>query len=151
MRTTPAPPKVFERVVGELAFAHIAANGAVAIVGREARETHRTRLHAAHARSVSVLAAHRAGDDLLEVHAAFLEEVLGEIAAMEADGLVRVFAVIVVPIEQGAGCSDASCSACMPTTPQISTSQALDMRFSLIMLITVQGTTPKYSSSEVQH
>ena len=39
----------------------------------------------------------------------------------------------------------------MPTTPQISTSQALDIRFSLIILITVQGTTPKYSSSDVQH
>ena len=39
----------------------------------------------------------------------------------------------------------------MPTTPQMSTSQALDIRFSLIMLMTVQGTTPKNSSSEVQH
>jgi hypothetical protein len=39
----------------------------------------------------------------------------------------------------------------MPMTPAISTSQALDMRFSLIMLMTVQGTTPKNSSSEVQH
>ena len=39
----------------------------------------------------------------------------------------------------------------MPITPQISTSQALDMRFSLIMLMTVQGTTPKNSSSDVQH
>ena len=39
----------------------------------------------------------------------------------------------------------------MPTTPQMSTSQALDMRLSLIMLITVQGTTPKNSSSDVQH
>ena len=41
--------------------------------------------------------------------------------------------------------------ACMPITPQISISQALDIRFSLIMLITVQGTTPKNSSSDVQH
>ena len=39
----------------------------------------------------------------------------------------------------------------MPTTPQMSTSQALDIRFSLIMLITVHGTTPKNSSSDVQH
>ena len=34
----------------------------------------------------------------------------------------------------------------MPITPQTSTSQAEAKRFSLIMLITVQGTTPKYSS-----
>ena len=39
----------------------------------------------------------------------------------------------------------------MPTTPQISTSQALGSRSLLIMLITVQGTTPKYSSMAVQH
>ena len=39
----------------------------------------------------------------------------------------------------------------MPTTPGMSTSQALDIRLLLIMLMTVQGTTPKYSSMEVQH
>ena len=39
----------------------------------------------------------------------------------------------------------------MPSTPQMSTSQALDSRLSLIMLITVHGTTPRFSSIEVQH
>ena len=39
----------------------------------------------------------------------------------------------------------------MPSTPQISTSQALESRLSLIMLMTVHGTTPKFSSMEVQH
>ena len=39
----------------------------------------------------------------------------------------------------------------MPTTPGTSTSQALECRPLHIMLITVQGTTPKYSSMEVQH
>ena len=39
----------------------------------------------------------------------------------------------------------------MPMTPPISTSQALESRLSLIMLMTVQGTTPKYSSIDVQH
>ncbi len=41
--------------------------------------------------------------------------------------------------------------AYMPTTPQTSTSQALGIRLSLIMLMTVQGTTPKNSSIDVQH
>ncbi len=40
---------------------------------------------------------------------------------------------------------------CMLSTPQMSTSQALDIKSSLIMLITVQGTTPRFSSIEVQH
>ena len=39
----------------------------------------------------------------------------------------------------------------MPTTPQMSASQALDSSSLLIMLMTVQGTTPKYSSIAVQH
>ena len=39
----------------------------------------------------------------------------------------------------------------MARAPQTSTSQALGSNWSLIMLITVQGTTPKYSSIEVQH
>ena len=39
----------------------------------------------------------------------------------------------------------------MLSTPATSVSQAEEKRFSLIMLMTVQGTTPKYSSSEVQH
>src|ERR1700722_3151359 len=39
----------------------------------------------------------------------------------------------------------------MLMVPQISTSHALGNRLSLIMLMTVQGTTPKYSSSDVQH
>ena len=33
----------------------------------------------------------------------------------------------------------------------MSTSQALESRSLLIMLMTVQGTTPKYSSIDVQH
>ena len=39
----------------------------------------------------------------------------------------------------------------MPTAPQMSTSQALDISSLLIMLITVHGTTPKNSSMAVQH
>ena len=39
----------------------------------------------------------------------------------------------------------------MPSTPQTSTSQALESSASLIMLISVHGTMPRFSSSEVQH
>ena len=39
----------------------------------------------------------------------------------------------------------------MPSTPHTSTSQALESSESLIMLITVHGTTPRFSSSDVQH
>ena len=39
----------------------------------------------------------------------------------------------------------------MLTVPQMSASQALASRSLLIMLITVQGTTPKNSSIDVQH
>ena len=39
----------------------------------------------------------------------------------------------------------------MLIVPQTSTSQALGIRLLLIMLMMVQGTTPKNSSIEVQH
>ena len=39
----------------------------------------------------------------------------------------------------------------MLSVPQTSTSQALGIRLLLIMLMMVQGTTPKYSSIAVQH
>ena len=41
--------------------------------------------------------------------------------------------------------------ACMPMRPVMSVSQALGTRALLSMLMAVQGTTPKYSSIEVQH
>src|ERR1035438_9485133 len=91
-----------QRIVGELALSHVAIDAAFQIVGGEAREAHRAGLHQALAGAVGVLAAHRAGDDLLEVHLDALEEVLRKIAAMEADGLVGIVAVVIVPVEQGA-------------------------------------------------
>ena len=71
---------------------------------------------------------------------------------MEADRLVGIVAVVVVPVEQRARrlLTPAPAHTCR-STPQTSTSQALGIRLLLIMLITVQGTTPKYSSIEVQH
>jgi len=64
---------------------------------------------------------------------------------------VRIRRIIVVQSSKALGVCEASCKACIPITPATSTSHALERPWSLIMLMTVQGTTPKYSSSEVQH
>src|ERR1039457_2019068 len=81
-----------QRIVGELALSHVAIDAAFQIVGGEAREAHVAGFHQALAGAVGVLAAHGAGDDLLEVHLDALEEVLRKVAAMEAAGLVRIVA-----------------------------------------------------------
>ena len=71
----------------------------------------------------------RSGNDFLEVHSDALEEVLGQIAAMEADGLIGIVAVVVVPIEQGArGAGRKRPVRTSQTVPQTSTSQALGQR-----------------------
>ncbi len=149
--TTPAPPKVVSGIVGEFAFADVAVDGAFQVIGGEAGVAHGAGFHQALTGAVGVFAAHRAGDDLLEIHLHGLEEMLGQIAAVEADGLVGIVAVVVVPIEQRAGSLAGELQRVHADHAAISTSQALDIRFSLIMLITVQGTTPKNSSSDVQH
>ena len=93
-----------EGIVGEGALADVAADLAGEVVGGEAGEAHGAGFDGAVERAVGVLLADGAGDDLLEVHLyAFVEEVLGEVGAVEADGLVGVVAVVVVPVEQGAG------------------------------------------------
>jgi hypothetical protein len=66
----------FERILGKLAFAHVAANGAVAIVSRESGETHRPCFHPSLAGAIGVLFTHRSGNDLLEI---IREEVLGRL------------------------------------------------------------------------
>src|SRR5579863_8149710 len=78
-----------ERIARELAFTHITADGSPAVVGRETRVAHGAALHAAHAGAKSIFPPNCARDDLLEVHFDILEEMLRQIAAMEADGLVR--------------------------------------------------------------
>src|SRR5439155_18765644 len=83
-----------QRVVGELAFAYVSVDGSVAVVGGKTREAHGARLHQAHTRPISVLAPHGPGDNLLEIHLHFAEEMLGQIAAMETDRIVWVFAVL---------------------------------------------------------
>ncbi len=94
----------FERIVGEAARARVAANHAAPIVGGVARKAHRARLHAAHAGAEGVFLAHRAGNDLLVIHPHIFEEVLGQVGAVEADALVGMAAVVVVPVEQRRRC-----------------------------------------------
>lgn len=90
-------------VIGERAFADIAAHNAAAVVGGEAREAHRPRFYTPYARAERVFFTDCSGNDFLEVHAHILKEMLGEIAAVEADCLVGVVAVVIVPVEQRTG------------------------------------------------
>src|SRR5208337_3271339 len=89
-----------QRIVGELSGAGISANHAAAIVSGVARKAHCAGLDAAHTGPKGVLLAHRAGNNLLVVHADILEEVLGQVGAVEADALVGMAAVIVIPVQQ---------------------------------------------------
>ena len=125
------------------AFADVAADPAVAIVGGEARVGHRRRLHAPDAGAEGVFLAHRAGDDLLEVHADFLEEVLrAGCEQWKQTALSGSVAVVVVPVEQRAGRARGE-------RESVHRHHAADVDFAgagirplLIMLIMVQGTTP---------
>src|SRR5205807_6004474 len=75
----------FQRIVGKLAFAHIAAHFPFAVIGRKPREAHRPALHVAHAGPEGVLLAHRSRYDFLKVHAHIFEKMFRQVAAVEAD------------------------------------------------------------------
>src|SRR6266567_8981371 len=89
-----------QRVVSESALANVAAYRARRVVGGEASEAHGIGLDQPHACAKCVLLAHCAGNDFLEIHLCRAEEMLGQVRAMEAYRLVRVFAVVVIPIEK---------------------------------------------------
>src|SRR5208282_2993771 len=95
--------KGFEGIVGESAFTDVARDFSGEIVGGETRETHWATFYAADAGAESVVLADRARDDFLKVHADILKKMLRQIAAVEADGFIGIFGVIVVPVEEGAG------------------------------------------------
>ena len=89
---------------------------------------------------------------VVHLHAS-VEEVLGQVGAVEADGLVGVGAVVVVPVEQraeGVWLASAervharACRGCRPRRREAK-------RSSLIMDMMVQGTMPRNSSMLVQH
>src|SRR5216684_3349561 len=95
--------KSLERIIGEGSFADIAADFSFTIIRRDAGKAHRTGFNSSHARSKRVLLTHCSGDDLLEIHAYILEEMLRKIAAVKTDGLVGIIGVVVIPVEQRTG------------------------------------------------
>src|SRR5262245_13084088 len=90
-------------IVGEAALTQIATDDSLAIVSGKARVAHRSGLDPTNAGSKRVLLAYGRRDDLLKIHLHFGEEVLGQVAAVEAHGLVGIVSVVVVPIQQRAG------------------------------------------------
>ena len=90
-----------EWIVGESALADVAAHFSCGIVGGEASEAHFFGLDEADAGAECVFFADGAGDDFLEVHFHGAEEVFGQIGAVEADCLVGIGSVIIVPVEEG--------------------------------------------------
>src|SRR5205814_10557899 len=89
-----------KRIVGESPLANVSTHAPGGIVGRETRKTHRSRLDQANAGSVRVVLAYRARDNFLIVHLYGAEEMLRQVRAVKAHSLVRIAAVVVVPILQ---------------------------------------------------
>ena len=75
----------------------------VDIVSGEAGEGHGRGFDLADHGAEGVELADGAGDDLLKIHAHVGEEMFRKIGAVEADGFIGIVAVVVVPIQQGAG------------------------------------------------
>ena len=113
-----------------------------AVVGRDARVRQRPARRAALERAVGVLLAQGAAEDRRGGDLDVRQERLRPVAAVEEDALVVVVAVVVVPVDERARRSDASCIAYIVSTPVTSTSHALGMSFSLIMLMIVQKLKP---------
>src|SRR5437879_3878013 len=95
--------KRIQRVVGESSFAHVSAHLARGIVGREAGEAHFLWLDATDAGSRCVLLAPGSRNDLLKIHLHRAEEMFGQVRAVEANRLVRIRSIVVIPIEKRRG------------------------------------------------
>src|SRR6266851_2698221 len=94
--------KRLERIVRESPATRIAADFCGNIVSGKAGETHGAGFDSSHACPESIFHADGSSDDRLVVHFHLTEEMLGKIAAVEADRFVGIGAVIVIPVEQGA-------------------------------------------------
>src|SRR6478736_1045471 len=92
--------KRIQRIVRKPAMPNIAAHLPGSIVSRKARKAHLLRLDQSDHGAVSILFTYGPSDDFLEVHLERTEEVLRQICAVEAHRLVRIAAIIVVPIKQ---------------------------------------------------
>src|ERR1700760_4951405 len=74
----------FERIVGEFAFADVAADLAIEVVGGVAEVAHGSGFHSSDTSPEGVFFANGSGDDFLEVHLDVGEEVLRQVGAVEA-------------------------------------------------------------------
>src|SRR4029079_4197857 len=74
-----------QRVLREFTLSDVATNPSRAVVGRETREGHRSRLHFSHAGAAGVLATDRPGDDRLVVHLGVVEKRLRQVAAVAGE------------------------------------------------------------------
>src|SRR6185437_15590649 len=90
-----------ERIVGKRASAEIATHITCAIVRGEASESHFARFDQTHAGAKRIFLAYGAGDDGLVIHFYGFQKLLWQIAAVKADGFIRIISVVVVPVEQG--------------------------------------------------
>src|SRR5271154_5765396 len=95
--------KSFQRVVREVTSTGVTANSAGAVVGGKACVAHGAGLNATNTSPESIVLSDGTGNDFLEVHFDVTEEMLGQVAAVEADGFVGIATVVIVPIQQGAG------------------------------------------------
>src|ERR1700733_662350 len=92
-----------ERVVGESSFSNVAAHLPASIIGGEARKAHLLRLDEPDAGSEGIFFTHGAGNNLLKIHLHGTEEMFRQIRAVEADCLVGVRSVVIVPVEKSRG------------------------------------------------
>src|SRR6266404_6036187 len=94
--------KCFQWIIREAPFSGIAANLAGQVIRGEAGVAHGAGFDAAHASPESIFLPHRAGDDRLKIHLHVFKEMLRQIAAVKAHGLIGIAAVVVVPVKQSA-------------------------------------------------
>src|SRR5260370_31584933 len=97
---TAAPANCFRSMSREGTAANIAANLPAKIIGGETGEGHESGFHAADASAEGVLLAYGSSNDGLKIHLHIFEEMLWQVAAMKANCLVWITAVIVVPVEE---------------------------------------------------
>src|ERR1700674_2405406 len=99
----PGAPKGFQGIVRERTHADVATNSSRPVIRGKARIAHRAGFNVPHAGAEGIFLANGACNDLLIVHLDITEEMLGQVATVEADRLIRIAAIVIVPVEQGTG------------------------------------------------
>jgi len=89
-----------DRIVRELAFADVGGDAAVAIVGGDATERDRPAGCAAGKRAPGVLLTERGAEDRRRADLDVRQKRLRPVPAVEEHALVRVVAVVVVPVDE---------------------------------------------------